>query len=764
MPTSLASIKPQGRSKARRQMNIETSENSLQPNAMPQGAGALRSALIGAVLGVDATGHCLALATICFAGGLSGGLGLATSLFLFGSAVITLVLVAFSRFRVSLGIAQDTSVAILAPAVGFAALGVVGPDSARVATGLAVIAAATLLSGIAFWGIGRLGWGRLVRLFPYPVAAGFLASSGALLVLAALMIVTGASSYAAIPQALGAESVRVNLLPTVVMAATMVATLRFWQGSTPILIVIFAFTAGFYAVLWGMGLTRADAVGLHLLPQIGTGDGVRLGLGLIAQIDWGQVAVVAPTLAAVVLINLIGLLLNISGVELATQADIDVNRELRITGLANMAIAGAGGLTSYLQGGATVIANRLGAAPWPMGLAYGAVTLTAMLLAPQIAAAVPTFITAAMLMFIGFSMLEDWLIRTARQLIRADFAIVAGIVVLAIVIGILPAIAAGIGLAVVSFAFGYARIPVIRLASDAASQPGIVERAPAEEAVLQAQGQRIAILHLQGALFFGSVEKLIEQIGTLTPDHAQMRSLILDFADVISIDSAACAALNKLGYLMRRRGIALHVAQIPPQFAPIFARWGLELTAALTAGPNSLTAWTTLDAARDYAENDLLAQVLGPASAQSVFDLMTGIGAGHPRIAAIIAMMEQIDLPQGATLIHSGAPSDAIYVLERGHLSVTLVGASGQRMRVRSMAAGAIVGELGYLLGLPRTADVTADVASRVYRLGAAAMAQIDSEDRDLAAVLHAALARALAQKVIHSNRLLTHSQRGQGH
>ena len=79
--------------------------------------GGWRSAVLGVILGMDAAGHCLAIATLCFSGALASGLGLATGAFLLGSAIITIALVLFSGFRVVLGIAQDTSIAILAPAV-----------------------------------------------------------------------------------------------------------------------------------------------------------------------------------------------------------------------------------------------------------------------------------------------------------------------------------------------------------------------------------------------------------------------------------------------------------------------------------------------------------------------------------------------------------------------------------------------------------------------------------------------------------------------
>jgi SulP family sulfate permease len=49
-----------------------------------------------------------------------------------------------------------------------------------------------------------------------------------------------------------------------------------------------------------------------------------------------------PTIATVVLVSVIALLLNATGLELATKREIELNRELRSAGLADL-IAGAGG-------------------------------------------------------------------------------------------------------------------------------------------------------------------------------------------------------------------------------------------------------------------------------------------------------------------------------------------------------------------------------------------------------------------------------------
>jgi hypothetical protein len=135
--------------------------------------------------------------------------------------------------------------------------------------------------------------------------------------------------------AMGDPLVQLRLAPAVVIAIALLIAMRIWDGPTPVLIVLFLSMVGYYAVMAALGIDHARAVELGLLPRVGESSTSALSLDVLGMIDWAAVAHTAPSIAAVVLLNLIGMLLNISGVELATGEDIDENRELRVTGAAN---------------------------------------------------------------------------------------------------------------------------------------------------------------------------------------------------------------------------------------------------------------------------------------------------------------------------------------------------------------------------------------------------------------------------------------------
>jgi sulfate permease, SulP family len=77
----------------------------------------------------------------------------------------------------------------------------------------------------------------------------------------------------------------------------------------------------------------------------------------------------------------------------------------------------------------------------------------------------------------------------------------------------------------------------------------------------------------------------------------------------------------------------------------------------------------------------------------------------------------------------------------------------GTRIRLRSMRSGVVVGEIGFYMGVPRTADVVAETSSVVLRLSRASIEQMEAREPELAAALHRWLATTLAHRLSDSMR-----------
>jgi SulP family sulfate permease len=124
-----------------------------------------------------------------------------------------------------------------------------------------------------------------------------------------------------------------------------------------------------------------------------------------------------------------------------------------------------------------------------------------------------------------------------------------------------------------------------------------------------------------------------------------------------------------------------------------------------------------------------------------------------PLPSGLAARLERVSLPAGTVLIHQDEPPGDVYVLESGRLGVETTTHEGTRIRLRTLRPGVVVGEVTLYTGIPRTADVVAEVPSVVLRIGRDAIDRLEAEEPELAAALHRWLATTLAERLTDSMR-----------
>ncbi len=93
--------------------------------------------------------------------------------------------------------------------------------------------------------------------------------------------------------------------------------------------------------------------------------------------------------------------------------------------------------------------------------------------------------------------------------------------------------------------------------------------------------------------------------------------------------------------------------------------------------------------------------------------------ADRPALERLAAAAEHLRVAPGKVLIREGEPSDALFVLADGEVTMTTSGGSGGRPLTRAIEAEAYVGEIGLLHEVPRTATIIVAIPSEVYRIAA---------------------------------------------
>ncbi|MFG6082992.1 cyclic nucleotide-binding domain-containing protein [Paracoccus litorisediminis] len=707
--------------------------------SLPKAPGRMSSIVAGFLLGLDSVGESYALASLCFAGALATGLGSGTLILLFSTAVSAFSTALFSRIPGALGTAQDASIAVLAAAMASAAAATTGGPAAALVTAIAVMGISTTLTGIALLLLGKLRLTRFARLLPFAVSCGFLAACGLLLIIAAIELVLGGSPWQAWRGGLDADKIKV-LLPAIGLALLLALSGQHLRTALGFLTVLVAAVAGFWIVQAVLGQDIAGLVASGQLVSFDTTDQPVLALG---QIDVAVLLGSSGAILVVVLLNVLSVVLNLSGIELDSRRDVDFDHETRLAGGANILIGLFGGLVSYADSPTTALTNSLGLRRNSVGLGYGLAALTGCVFMGWLIPYFPVFVSTGILLFIGYGLVADWLWSVRRQIDRLEWCVVIAVVAVACLVDILAAIGLGILLSALSFAMAYGRTPLVSARWSARERRSPLDRAPSAELWLSGQGAAIQGLTLFGHIYFGRVDLLRKEIrGLKWPDAAGQglpRQLILDFSSVSGLDGAACAALMRILLQLGDRDVTCWLAGLNADCLRALRAWDrdFDIHAQLRLAPDVATAL-------EAAETLLLAHAPPEALAHGATDLPD----------APPGFFKAVALAQGDLLVTEGSAGDEVWYLQSGQLGVFARTTTGPK-RLRSLAPGNLVGEIALYTAGPRSAEIRADAPCRLLCFAAQDLRDLEASDPATAFAIHRWLARGLGEKLVRANRLL---------
>lgn len=688
---------------------------------------------------------------------LQGGVAPALDVILIGGAVLGAVVALLSTYPGAVAQVQDgpaVMIGVMASALA-ASMSAAMPPDLIVLVVLACINVAAFAAGAVFYGLGRFRLGGLMRFIPYPVIGGFLAGSGLLILMGSVPVLTGlALSHLDTGQML--EPMRLaRWLPGLAFGLLLLVILRYVTHvlTVPVLLVcgVLLYHLGLAAA--GVHIGEAQAAGLLLGPFP---DNQGLSLPAWTRLPpegWSQLMGQAPTFAAIILVSVVALLLNASGLELATRGDFDINRELRSAGIANMASGALGGAVGFHALSASLLGFRMGANSRLIGLTSAALCLVALLAGTALLAYIPRAILGGLLFSMGAGLLLEWLYEGWRKLPRQDFIIVAVIVAVIGSVGIASGVAVGVGVAMVIFVLSYSRVRVIRQELTGADYRSNVDRSPAALEVLREKGHAIRVIKLEGFIFFGTAYSVLTKIQQIVSGSGQdmARFLLIDFRDVPASDSSAMLAFSKIRNHCDRHGCRLILTRMNESIRTQFRQAGLSPESS------SIMFQDDLDMALEYCEEEVLARA---ASSHPVADLpiWEGIRKVLPPetpLADFMAYLEPRTFQPGDYLVRQGEPADEIIFIESGRVTVWLGLPDGRSMRLRSMTVGTMIGEIGMYLDKPRNASATADNVTQAYVLSTARLREMEARHPQLANALHYAIVSLLAERLTATNGLL---------
>lgn len=692
----------------------------------------------------------MALGALVFTGELTAYLSQGIGIILFGSLIFALFSALTASFPTAISAPQDIPIAILtlmAAALMSSNLNNMNSDELYqfifVTMGLT-----SILVGIFFYVLGQFKLGKLVRFIPFPVVGGFLAGTGWLIVIFSFNMMTNLDFNLKNIPALFRSDIFIRWLPGVTFAVILLFLSRriihFLLIPCFLIISIVLFYGISYIIGFSFGQLESQGFLLGPFPE------GKLFAGLpfqyIGEFQWGLFFQFTPALLTMMVLNAISVLFNYSGLELTVKHDFDLDRELKMTGLNNILVGTVGATPGYVTVSESSMAYSIGVQSRLFGLTVAFFCGIALLFGAKIISFFPKVILGGLLLNLGISFLLEWLYDSWFKLNKGDYLVIVLILFVMSAVGFLEGILVGLMMSIVLFVMNYSKVEVVKHELTGKTFHSNVERSDTMKNILNEHGNQIYILPLQGFIFFGTAHKLLERVQKRIEDQTQnkINFLIFDFRQVTGIDSSTINSFNKLHIMAENNGFQVLFCNLNKTTMKQF-----EVENLLPDAKNIFLHFNDLDHGLEWCEENIFNQV-GDHSPEKLYSQIQD--SFKTKFYKITEFFSEKDFEKDTILIKQGEDPGGIYFLESGRITVQLKTEDNQEIRLKSLGAGTVVGEVSLYLGSKASASVITDTDCKIYFLSKENFQKINLETPDLAAELHTYIVELLSDRLAKSN------------
>ena len=690
-------------------------------------------------------------AAMVYSGGLSALASRGAGLTLFGGFLICLVASLGSSFKATVSVPQDAPAAVLSTvAVSIAAsLGDKAPMDVKFMTVVAVLALSAIITGAVFITIGKLRLANLLRFMPYPVVGGFLAGTGWVFVAGGIAVMSGIPVSASSLSKLSAPSLMLRWLPGVVYGVALFAIMLRYShflilpGSLLVSIVLFYVALG----MGGMSIEGAKEAGLLVSGVPAGGLWPAFTLKDLGLIDWATVWQQLPGMLSVVLVTVVGMLLNTSGIELAAGEEVDMNGDFVADGTANCLIGIVGCFPGYPSISLSLLGLKTGARSRLTGITTALIVGCVLFAGGKLLEYFPKALLGGMLMFLGFSLIHEWIVTSHKRLPWPDYLIVVAIFLVVALLGFMEGVAFGLAATVVFFVIRFSRVPVVANEFTALGRRSVTERSVPHHKVLSTEGKRIRCYELMGYIFFGSAATLVESLKSALTSEPRPDFILLDFARVSGFDISAVSNFHRFTINAQAAGATIAVTAAPDRFTEALKQ-NLPKDAMQSIG-----FFPDLDHGLEWCEDQLIERMLlnkqDVASVrdalfhESVDDLMIHLERQErfeDLVDSLSPWLEIREHSAGSAIVRKGETAEGLHLLIRG-TATEMDPDTG--VRLRSLRPGSVIATAAAFGRCTASATVTADSDCATGFLSFEARGLLENEKPSLALILHGFLIQA---------------------
>ncbi len=608
--------------------------------------------------------------------------------------------------------------------------------------------ATVFLAGAAQCGFGLLRLGRIIRYTPHPVLVGLLTGAGAVIVLSQSELIMQTGSHPLV------------LAVTAVSAAAMLWGGRIIPKTPSPLLALLAGCALYYSL---QALGFGQHIGARLEPLRAEMAIASVSLDSLQELLTAFVSSqpmlenVLSSAASLAMFATLSSLIAIAGVERVLDARANVDREIALQGVANMAMGLLGGAPAEANLGRTKVNHAAGGRGGFSQLAHMAVFAVVLFLAPQATSVLPRPVLNGMIIALGVTLLDPWIFSSLRRLAASrcanrELLVNLGVALLVVAVSIwanlIIAVMAGAGLSILLYVRESSSRSVRGVISGARYRSNR-QRDRSAMRILTAHGKDIQLVELEGGLFFGSVETIREHVEKLL--RHKVRHVILDFKRVAYMDLSASVGLHGVIAKLLAQGVDVGLSRIPSDS---------ELHRMLCSPDCKQTLagaqlYQNAKQAMEDMEDRLLHRYAGESREDADLNKALGLDGVPPEeCVMLVDYLARETWQAGDRVIGQGDKADAVYFVAEGVASLHLPPAAARMageeggVHLASFGKGAFFGEYSFFGESTHGVEVRAKTDLVTYRLARNNYETLSANHPELAQALLASINMSLTRRL----------------
>ena len=564
---------------------------------------------------------------------------------------------------------------------------------------LTVLLMILVFAGVIQIILGMTFGSYLVKYIPYPVIAGLVTGIGLLMILSQIKSLGGATLN-------DVEGIFKTLpfITSIITLASIYLINRRWPQVPGILVGLIIGTICFQVLTLFNSNPVPDSWVVGRIPSF-QGFLDLPSFIEFSQLPWLKILTIS---LAVAMLASIDCLLTAVVADGQTGARHNSHRELTAQGIGQIFAGLLGGIGGGGTKGSTLVAIESGGARWT-GVVCALVIIFLILFAGSVGLFLPVSVLAGVIAYVGINMVDvnvlSWI---QRRRLRVDAIVAIAVISSTLIYDLLVGLGVGLAGSVLLYIHGQVRIPVLHDRASGRNHRSLHDRSNIENQLLNEHGERIVYVELRGNLFFGTADRLFNE---LLLDLEKPVWMVINMRRVQHIDSSAVHLLGQMAArLQQNEGVMVfsNVIKHSGGFKKInkaFRQLGS------VDDISKVKTFASTDAALQFAEDSLLASVGYTASSKQatvgLVDNKLCTNLDKKTIKTLSKVLQRVDYSRKKILFSQGDPGESIYLVLKGEVEIRLPVGRYHYKRAAKIGAGGYFGSVAFLRpGLRSTTGV----------------------------------------------------------